>query len=95
MSQTAILYWSLGLWALVWCFVSLVILASYKFTNRCIHAWQLVDKTELPSGLEMMHKSGISSCYLYHGDIPKMAKRTIILALRCDKCGVAKIFRES
>lgn len=61
---------------------------------RCVHAWDLVDKTELPSRLEDMAKSGVSVNYLPNYYIDKMTHRTVILALRCPKCGAAKIHRE-
>lgn len=62
---------------------------------RCIHAWELVDKTELPSGFENMSAAGVKDAFLSPFDAPGMAKRTIILALRCPKCGAAKLYKES
>lgn len=63
--------------------------------TRCIHAWELVDKTELPSRMETLGKSGWKPSMLFAEDIPSMRKRWVILALRCPKCGLAKIIRES
>ena len=63
--------------------------------TRCIHAWELVDKTELPSGFENMAKAEIRLKSVLSIDVAELSKRTVILALRCPKCGAAKIFRES
>jgi cytochrome c-type biogenesis protein CcmH/NrfF len=61
---------------------------------RCVHAWELVDKTELPSRIEDMAKCGLSLSSLYKSQVDEMSRRTVILALRCPKCGAAKIHRE-
>lgn len=63
--------------------------------TRCIHAWELVDKTELPSGFENMAKAGVKDACLWPSDYHKMAMKTVILALRCPKCGAARIYKES
>jgi hypothetical protein len=71
------------------------LLFTFWRVTRCVHAWELVDKTELPSGFENMANAGVHSGYLSPFDYPNMAKKTVILALRCGKCGAAKIYRES
>lgn len=61
---------------------------------RCVHAWELVDKTELPSRIETIRKN-IEFAYISSKYYPELSKKTIILALRCPKCGAAKIHKES
>lgn len=63
---------------------------------RCVHAWELVDKTELPSGIETLGKVGVSSPVSYlPWDLPRLTQKTIIIAMRCPKCGAARIYKES
>lgn len=66
--------------------------------TRCLHAWELVDKTEFPPTLDDYVKGGGSRLhygYLSGGAIERMSRRTVVLALRCSKCGAAKIFKET
>lgn len=62
---------------------------------RCKHAWELVDKTELPSRIRELTECGMRDKFLWSEDLRKMASRTIVLALRCPKCGEARIYKES
>jgi hypothetical protein len=62
----------------------------FKFI-LCQHFWELVDKTELPPAMEALTKSGATSCYLWPSQIKEMCERTVVLALRCSKCGKSKI----
>lgn len=62
---------------------------------RCVHAWELVDKTELPSGFENMGKIGIQPQILSGYYISELSKKTVILAMRCPKCGAARIYKET
>lgn len=61
---------------------------------RCVHAWELVDKTEMDSGFENMAKAGVKEGFAWPSDYSKLASRTVIIAMRCPKCGAAKIFKE-
>lgn len=62
--------------------------------RTCIHPWELVDKTEVPSFFEQL-KLQQGSEFKWSGyDMKEMSRRTIILALRCPKCGAAQIHRD-
>lgn len=63
--------------------------------TKCIHAWELVDKTELPSGFENMAKVGIQPQSLSGWYISELSKKTVIIAMRCPKCGAARIYKET
>lgn len=72
----------------------LILLSILWRAFRCVHAWELVDKTEMASGFENMAKAGVRDGFCSPFDYPKLAARTVILALRCPKCGAARIYRE-
>ena len=57
---------------------------------RCAHAWQLVDKSELPSRLEVMCKHWKPNT-MTHEELNEMSVVKATLVLRCDRCGAAKI----
>jgi hypothetical protein len=61
--------------------------------SRCAHAWELVDKTELPSACEVWSKTDPKGITYYPSDLPRLTAKTVILALRCPKCGAAKIWK--
>ena len=61
---------------------------------RCVHAWELVDKTELPSKFEEMKKQGWIPQELSMSLISILSQKTIIIVIRCPKCGTPKILRE-
>jgi hypothetical protein len=61
---------------------------------RCVHAWELVDKTEMDSGFENMAKAGVKDGSVWASDYVRLAARTVIIAMRCPKCGAARIYRE-
>lgn len=65
---------------------------------RCKHAWEFVDKTEFPPAiLEYRRSGGVSLHFGYFSDsrVHQMCQKTIVIVLRCPKCGAAKILRES
>ena len=62
---------------------------------RCPHAWELVDKTELPSPIETGAKAGLTTISHFPSDAVKMMSKRLIIVIRCPKCGVAKVLRES
>lgn len=69
-------------------------LAGRLTKKNCSHPWELVDKTEIPSFLEQLGLK-MESKFRWSGyDIAEMSRRTVILALRCPKCGEAKIHRD-
>lgn len=62
---------------------------------RCPHAWEFVDKTELPAPIETMAKTGFSPISYSPLQLPDLSKKRIIIVIRCPKCGTAKVLRES
>lgn len=62
---------------------------------RCKHAWEFVDKTELPSRLEEAKKSGTNLATLWAYQVQEMSEKKVIIVLRCPKCGQPKILKES
>lgn len=63
--------------------------ATFLIFFRCRHAWELVDKTEMPPPI----KSAVDGMMYWPSDIPKLLGMTVVLALRCPKCGAAKIHK--
>ena len=59
---------------------------------RCAHKWELVDKTELPSRIEVMCKSWRPERLNLTNDL-EIAKSTTVIVMRCDRCGAAKIIK--
>ena len=62
---------------------------------RCRHGWELVDKTELPPAIEAFEKNNgyrNTSGWLAPDQAERMSRRTVILALRCPRCGAARIW---
>lgn len=59
----------------------------------CKHFWELVDKTEMESRFETVMKTGGKFPYLYSHEVPDAAYKRVVLAMRCNKCGHAKIFK--
>lgn len=73
-------------------FLIVALLFLWRFC-RCVHPWEFVDKTELPSRLEEMVKAGESP--MWSDDLMRASKRWVIIVIRCPKCGAAKVMRES
>lgn len=74
--------------------LAVLILPSLYFFFRCKHAWELVDKTQLPSKLEEMRKFWPPQT-MSHGDLMTGAKVCATLVIRCPRCGACKIIRMS
>lgn len=65
---------------------------------RCVHAWELVDKTELPPPIEAYEKNRglhLTSGWLSTSQGERMSQRTLVLAMRRPKCGAARIWKTS
>ena len=60
----------------------------------CRHKWRLVDKTVLPSLIEVAAKSGASKMQTSASMAKDMLQRTVISILACEKCGKVKKFVE-
>lgn len=58
---------------------------------RCIHAWEFVDKTEFKPAIEDL-KPPIS---YFPWDLQWLLRRTVVIVVRCHKCGRVKTIRES
>lgn len=59
---------------------------------RCKHQWEFVDKTEFPAPIEEARKAGVGSVWLHN--VHTMCKKTVVIVIRCTKCGASKILRE-
>lgn len=66
----------------------------WYFFIRCVHAWELVDKTELPSKLEIMRKFW-SPKQMYGDELMKAATVCATIVVRCPRCGGCKVIRMS
>jgi hypothetical protein len=76
-------------WALL---LATGLLARLFLGPRCVHAWELVDKTEFCSPLEEASKHG---CQLKcSGDaVDRAVRRVSVVIMRCPRCGAAKVIR--
>ena len=61
---------------------------------RCTHAWELVDKTELPSKIEVLNKNWRPS-QMSMQELLKVATVRATIVMRCSRCGAAKIIEMS
>lgn len=59
----------------------------------CKHFWELVDKTEMESRIETIMKTCGKFSYLWPSEVTEASYRRLVLAMRCNKCGHAKIFK--
>lgn len=75
--------------------MGVVVIALLIAAFRCTHAWEFVDKTEFPSPIETATKNGVSTYSFWNSQLEEMSKKTIVIVLRCPKCGSAKILRET
>lgn len=60
---------------------------------RCRHAWELIDKTEMPAPILSLQKVALKEVSCFKEDTPRLLSMTVVLALRCSKCGAAKIHK--
>lgn len=66
----------------------------WYFFLRCVHAWELVDKTQLPSKLEEMSKYWKPNT-MDALTLSEAAKVCATIVVRCPKCGGCKIIKMS
>ena len=88
MSMGMISYWAGVVVGLVFCIGVL-----WKLF-RCVHAWELVDKEVFDPPLHMYVQLGghrNHTGFLTPAQAQEMSKRTVILVMRCPKCGAARI----
>jgi|KBSSwiStaDraftv2_1062776.scaffolds.fasta_scaffold03148_15 hypothetical protein len=76
-----------------WSLVAAAASIWYHFL-RCVHAWELVDKTELPSKLEVIRKFWPPK-QMGADELMMAAKVCATIVVRCPKCGGCKIIRMS
>lgn len=81
-----------GILPLACILVALAITALWR-ALRCVHHWDLVDKTEFPPPIEEFHKRGIeiTGGFMFPSDLRKMAQKTVVIVLRCNLCGKSRI----
>jgi hypothetical protein len=60
----------------------------------CKHKWELVDKTQLPSKIEIM-KANWNPSKMTMPELLDVARVKILIVIRCSGCGAAKVIRES
>lgn len=71
-----------------------VLVTFYWRMIRCLHAWDLVDKTDFDPPIHTYVQTGGHRNhfgYLSESQIEDMSRRTVVLILRCNKCGAARI----
>lgn len=63
---------------------------------RCKHQWEFVDKTEFPPPIEAAKKNGVDVEWdLWGSQLEAMSKKTVVIVIRCSKCGASKVLRET
>ena len=75
-----------------WSFALALLILGRLF--RCAHKWELVDKTQMPSKIEVLKQNWKPSS-MDMDDLVKVSKVTATIVVRCDKCGHCKIIRMS
>ena len=71
------------------------ILCTMVSVFRCNHAWEFVDKTEFPPPIEAARQNGANINWDFGSyQLQQMSKKTVVIVLRCPKCGRPKIMRE-
>lgn len=61
---------------------------------RCEHAWELVDKTQLPSKIEELRKFWPPS-KMSMDELLQVSKVCATIVVRCPRCGHCKIIKMS
>jgi hypothetical protein len=62
---------------------------------RCKHQWEFVDKTEFPAPIETAKKNGVDVRWdLTSWQLHQMSKKTVVIVIRCPKCGTPKVLKE-
>ena len=77
-----------------WSF-ALALLVLYRLFFRCVHKWELVDKTEIPSKFSEMKKQGWMPQGMFSSDYMSASRIKILLCIRCTACGGVKVIREN
>ena len=61
---------------------------------RCAHAWEFIDKTKLPSKLEVV-KANFNPQQMRETALLDAAKVKATIVVKCNRCGACKIIRMS
>ena len=77
-----------GFWIMIG--LAVVLLGSTILRLRCAHGWDLVDKTEFPAPI-LVAKQVNQEYRLHHAEIQGMCRKKVVIVLRCNKCGAARI----
>lgn len=76
--------------------IAIVVITILVKAFQCKHAWEFVDKTEFPPPIEVAVKSGVNLTWgLTTWQRHAMSKKTVVIVLRCPKCGESQILRET
>jgi len=76
--------------------IALVVIVLLTAAFRCKHMWEFVDKTEFPPPIETAVKNGVNLTWgLTTWQRHAMSKKTVVIVLRCPKCGESQILRET
>jgi len=62
------------------------------FGKRCLHQWEKIVETILPSGYEQMTKGDVTFDKI--GSVDMFQKKLVVI-LTCHKCGAVKVIAES
>jgi hypothetical protein len=63
----------------------------------CKHQWKVLDKTIMPSKIEVLRKEGTFSISgsSFPMDLNKMTTQKTIITLTCEKCGKLKVITKT
>ena len=75
-----------------WSFAFAILVLNKLF--GCKHKWELVDKTQLPSKIEIL-KVNWNPNRMEMDELLKVSRVKVLIVIRCSGCGAAKVFRES
>jgi hypothetical protein len=78
--------------------IAIVVMTILVKAFSCKHSWEFVDKTEFQPPVQEYVKAGgsrLHTWYMSTDQIKSMSKKTVVIVLRCPKCGEAKILRET
>jgi hypothetical protein len=63
----------------------------------CKHQWKVVDKTVIPSKMEVWkrQKANIGRGFSFPLDFDSLLIEKVVITIACEKCGKLKIIRET
>lgn len=72
-------------------FIAVVLVVFAWRVFRCCHAWELIENAELPPPILAAKESGFPVHLLSYERAERMCKKTLVMAIRCGKCGATRI----